>query len=97
MDEYRETLVGLVLPLTLGVVGGSVRAIRFGVKSWRQFAGSLIVACFVAVLANWLLEAAPELPQGVKSGIIGICAYSGGSVLDSLHAKFMRKLEKEGD
>lgn len=92
MDDLLDLLRGLVLPLFLGVAGCTVRLMRFGVRSLRQLAASLITACFVAVIVHWGLDMFDLCPT-VDAAIIGFCSYMGGSLLDAAQEKAVKAVD----
>ncbi len=81
--EYMEILISSVGPALLGVVASVIRQTRYGWKGFRHFMAGLLMSVFTSVITGLLLEMW-ELPATVITGICGMCAYSGGSLLDAL-------------
>lgn len=81
------------MPLLLSLFGGAARAMRFGVKSWRQFAGSLFVSSFAGVVVHLLLQDSDVSPS-LKAALVGLSGYSGGAILDGLATRLQRGVEK---
>lgn len=95
LQELRELATGLGVPVVLGAAGCLVRASRFGVRSWRQFAASVAASCFVAVVVYWLLDAV-DFPPTVDAGIVGISGYMGGVLLDALQDRAIKTVTHGG-
>ena len=98
MDEMKafcnglnELLNGLGVPLVIGFVSSFVRITRFGWRSWRQFAVSAIVSCFVGVMVYWGLDYV-NLPPTVDAAIIAISSYMGGNLLDAIQARAIKDI-----
>lgn len=83
METLKNFAEGVTLPLLLSLFGGAARAMRYGVRSWRQFAGSLLVSGFAGVVVHLLLQET-ELSASVKAALVGLSGYSGGVILDGL-------------
>lgn len=98
MDEMKAfcnglsgLLNGLGVPLVIGFVSSFVRITRFGWRSWRQFAVSAIVSCFVGVMVYWGLDYV-NLPPTVDAAIIAISSYMGGNLLDAIQARAIKDI-----
>lgn len=91
-DELREVFAGILLPLILGAAGCFVRAMRFGVKGWRQLFSSLTASCFAAVLVYWGLDLL-SFPPTVDAAIVGMSGYMGGMLLDAFHARALQEVD----
>lgn len=82
-DGLGPLLQGLAVPLVLGIAATMTRISKSGWHSWTQFASSCCVSCFTAVLAYWGLDYL-DLAPTVDAAIVGVSAYMGGSLLDTV-------------
>ena len=82
-SEYVEILATATGPAVLGIVASIIRQTRYGWKGFRHFVAAMLMSVFTAVITGLLLEMW-ELPATVVTGICGMCAYSGGSLLDAV-------------
>lgn len=96
MDEFTTFLEGIVVPLLLSLAGGIARAFRDGFKSWRQFAGSLIISGFAGIIVHLLIQDL-ELSSNIKAALVGLSGYSGGAILDALSSRLQKGVEKLPD
>ena len=92
MDSIKSFAEGIAVPLLLALFGGAARAVRRGVKSWRQFAGSLFVSGFAGLIVHLLLQDV-NLSASVKGALVGLSGYSGGTILDGLASRAQRRIE----
>lgn len=88
-DGFGPLLQGIAVPLCLAVAATFVKISRIGWQSWAQLFSSLVVSAFVAVLVYWGLDYF-DWPPTVDACIIGVCSYTGGSLLDSIVFKIRR-------
>ena len=86
-----ELIVGIVVPLLLGIISTIVRLLRYGWRGLRHFAASLITSVFVGVTVFWGLDYA-NLPPTVDASIISVCAYMSGSLLDTFVFKVRKTI-----
>lgn len=82
-DGLGPLIQGLAVPLVLGIAATMTRISKSGWHSWTQFASSCTVSCFTAVLAYWGLDYL-DLAPTVDAAIVGVSAYMGGSLLDTI-------------
>ena len=81
----------LAVPTGLAVFGGVARACRYGVKSWRHFAGSIIVSGFTGVVVHLLLEDM-DLSESMQAALVAASGYSGGAILDALSMRILQSV-----
>lgn len=81
--SFRELLDALTWPALLAAFGGLARSCRYGVKSWRQFCGSIVVSAFTGVVVHLMLFDSSISPH-VQAAIVAASGYSGGAILDAL-------------
>lgn len=93
MDQLKNFIEGVTVPLLLSLFGGAARAMRYGIKSWRQFAGSLFVSGFAGVVVHLLLQDS-DISSSLKAALVGLSGYSGGAILDGLATRLQRGVEK---
>lgn len=93
MQSLKELLEAVSVPVVLAVFGGLARACRFGVKSWKHFAGSMVVSAFTGVLVHLLLSGSGLSPS-VMAAIVAASGYSGGIILDALVQRLVRGVEE---
>ena len=92
MEGFAPLMQGIAVPLVLGIAATFTRLCRLGWHSWKQFASSCIVSCFVSILAFWGLDYL-DLSPTVDAAIIGVSAYMGGSLLDIIVFKVRNTIE----
>ena len=83
MTDFKEFTEAFVLPMLLAIFGGLARMAHFGVTSWKQFLSAIILSAFTGVLVALLMQDL-TLSESVKSAIIAISGYSGGTILDAM-------------
>lgn len=81
--EYMEILATAIGPAILGIVASVVRQARYGWKGFRHFMAGLTMSVFTAVITGLLLEMY-DMPATAVTAIVGMSAYSGGTLLDAL-------------
>ncbi|MDL2307273.1 phage holin family protein [Desulfovibrio sp. OttesenSCG-928-C06] len=89
----KNFIEGLTVPLLLALFGGAARAVRFGVRSWRQFAAALMVSGFAGVIVHLLIQDA-SMSESVKAALVGLSGYSGGMILDALATRLQKGVER---
>lgn len=89
LDNVEELLEAIAAPAVLALFGGLARACRFGVKSWRQFANSVIVSAFTGVVVHLLIQET-TLSTSVQAAIVATSGYSGGAILDAVQARIIK-------
>lgn len=92
-SEFRELLEALTAPAILAVFGGIARACRYGVKSWRQFCGSIVVSAFTGVLVHLMIQES-GFSTSTQAAIVAVSGYSGGSILDVIASGLIQQLNK---
>lgn len=90
--SIKEIIETLWIPTVLSLFGGFVRLIRFGVKGWKAFLGSLLCSAFAGIIVHWSLKGR-GLDVELVSAIIAVSGYCGGILLDSLQARLIRGVE----
>ena len=93
MNDIRNFLESVTVPLILSLFGGAARAVRFGVRSWRQFTAALVVSGFAGVIVHLLIQDA-SLADSVKAALVGLSGYSGGMILDALASRLQKGVER---
>ena len=93
MDNIRNFLESVTVQLLLSLFGGAARAVRFGVRSWRQFAAALVVSGFAGVIVHLLIQDS-SLADSIKAGLVGLSGYSGGMILDALASRLQKGVER---
>lgn len=91
--SFKEILEALSAPLGLAAFGGIARACRFGVKSWRQFCGSIVVSAFTGVVVHLLLLES-SLSTSLQAAIVAASGYSGGAILDAMATAMIQHIEQ---
>lgn len=87
--RYVLQLLETSLPFTLvAVVGSTVRALRFGMGSLRQFVAGLVCSAFVGFLAYLSLRDS-GLGLGSMMALSGSAGYSGGAILDAMQGRLL--------
>ena len=81
-DGLADIVGCIVVPLILSSVSTCVRVARYGWKGVRNFVASLLTSTFTGVVVFWGLDYF-DLPPTVDAAIISVCAYMGGSLLDT--------------
>lgn len=89
LDDPRHLVEAVAAPAALAAFGGMTRALRFGVKSWRQFAGSVVISAFSGVLVHLFLMDSSLAPS-VQAGLVAVSGYSGGCILDALQVSLVQ-------
>lgn len=79
----------------VSVTGAFVRWARFGFRSVGGFLLSAVMAAFSAFLMFAALEDS-GLSMGFIVGIVGMAGYSGGTALDAMQTRLLRKIERGG-
>jgi hypothetical protein len=83
MNNLKEFLESITLPLLLGSFGGVARGCRAGFGNWRQFLSSILVSSFTGVVVHLALQDS-SLSGHMQAALIAASGYSGGSVIDVL-------------
>ena len=81
-DGLADIVGGIAAPLLLSAVSTCVRVARYGWKGLRHFVASLLTSTFTGVVVFWGLDYF-DLSPTVDAAIISVCAYMGGSLLDT--------------
>lgn len=81
--EYMELLAASAGPAVLGVMASIVRHARYGWKGVRHFVAGILTSVFTSVITGLLLDMY-DLPASVVMAIVGMSAYSGGTLLDAI-------------
>lgn len=89
-QELIETLTG---PVILAAFGGIARACRYGIKSWRQFCGSIVVSAFTGVVVHLMLRES-SLSTSLQAAVVAASGYSGGALLDAIAAGIIQQIKK---
>lgn len=92
MNELKELLEAMLPSVILAAFGGVARACRFGVKSWRQFIGSIIVSAFTGVVVHLMLKET-GVTQSMQAAFVAASGYSGGAILDAVVSVVAKRLE----
>ena len=79
------------MPLLLSLFGGFAKAMRDGIKSWKQFLSSMVVSAFAGVIVHLLIQDA-AVNGSVKAAMVGLSGYSGVVILDVLSAWLNRSV-----
>lgn len=82
-SEFEELLEALTGPVVLAVFGGVARACRYGIKSWRQFCGNMVISAFTGVIVHLMLQET-SFPASTQAAIVAASGYSGGAILDAI-------------
>ena len=90
-----ERLEGSWRLIGVSVTGGCGRWARFGFRSVGGFLLSAVMAAFSAFLMFAALEDS-GLSMGFIVGIVGMAGYSGGTALDAMQTRLLRKIERGG-
>lgn len=83
MRDISNLIEAIAAPATLAMMGGLARSCRYGVGSWRQFVGSVIVSGFTGVVVHLLLQDM-DISASLKSAIVATSGYSGGAIIDAI-------------
>lgn len=94
-ETTRQFLEALTLPAVLAAFGGVARALRFGVQSWRQFVGSVVVSAFSGVLVH-LFIIDMDISPSVQAALVATAGYSGGCILDAMQGRIVQLIETWG-
>lgn len=89
LDNVEELLEAIAAPAVLALFGGLARACRFGIKSWRQFMGSVVVSAFTGVVVHLLIRET-SLSTSVQAAIVATSGYSGGAILDAVQSRIIK-------
>ena len=95
MDDFRQFMEGIAVPLVMAIFGGVTRVFRDGFRSWRHFAGAMFVSGFAGVVVHLLIADLP-VSATTKAAIVAISGYSGGMMLDILTSRVQRGAETIG-
>ena len=93
ISTFKEIMEALTGPVVLAAFGGIARACRFGVKSWRQFCGSIVVSAFTGVVVHLMLLET-SLSASLQAAIVASSGYSGGAILDAIATAIIHQIEK---
>lgn len=93
--NLSELFAGAGVPLLLSLAASVVRFLKFGWRSWRHFAASLVTSIFVGQVVFWGLDYFGLQPS-VKAAIISLSAYMGGSLLDAVVFRVRREIREIG-
>lgn len=77
----------------VALLGGVLRAARFGVRSMRQFLCGLLCSGISGLLCILALYG-QDIPEPMAGAIVGMVGYSGGSVLDAILGLINRRIAK---
>jgi len=88
IESAREWFSSMWLVIALSVMAGFARAAKCGERSLWGWACSTIVALFAGVVTHMLIKDLTGLSETVKVACASISAYSGGTALDALQARF---------
>lgn len=92
-DSTRAFFEGLVIPAVLAAFGGIARVCRFGVKSWKQFGGSIVISAFTGVVVHLVL-AETSISSSLQAAIVAASGYSGGAILDAFVSGIMARMQR---
>lgn len=92
-QQYLEMLAGSLGLVILGVASTVVRVARYGWKGFRHFIGSALTSVFVAVTTGFILDYW-TLPPTVVLGIVGLCSYMSGTLLDGVMWRVDREVRR---
>lgn len=92
MSTLKELMETLSAPLALAVFGGIARVCRFGAKSWRHFAGSVVVSAFTGVVVHLIIQES-SLSTSLQAAIVAASGYSGGAILDAFVAGIINHIQ----
>ena len=91
LSDPRQLAEAMAAPAALAAFGGAARALRFGVKSWRQFAASMVLSAFSGVLVHLFIMDSSLAPS-FQAGLVAVSGYSGGCILDALQATLVQAI-----
>lgn len=92
LSSFQELLEALLGPLVLAAFGGLARACRYGVKSWRQFCGSIVVSGFTGVVVHLMLQET-SFSDSLQAALVAASGYSGGAILDAIAAAIINHIK----
>ena len=92
-SELKGLLEALTTPAILAIFGGLARVCRHGVKSWRQFCGSMVVSAFTGVLVHLMIQET-SFSTSTQAAIVAASGYSGGAILDAIAAGIINQFKK---
>ena len=93
MDNIRNFLESVTVPLLLSLFGGAARAVCFGVRPWRQFAAALVVSGLAGVIVHLFIQDS-SLADSIKAGLVVLSGSSGGMILDALASRLQKGVER---
>lgn len=94
-ESTLKFLEALTLPMVLAAFGGVARALRFGVQSWRQFVGSVVISAFSGVLVH-LFIIDTDISLSVQAALVATAGYSGGCILDAVQERLVQLISTWG-
>lgn len=91
-SSFKALIEALSGPVVLAAFGGLARACRYGVKSWRQFCGSMVVSAFTGVVVHLMLQES-SFSTSLQAAIVAASGYSGGAILDAIAAVIINHVQ----
>lgn len=92
MDKLRDLADVLAVPAVLGLLGGAVSILRYGVRSWRDLGVNVLTAMFTGCIMHLLLSAT-SLPDLFQAGCVAMAGYIGGALLDAAKRRTVEAVE----